>query len=431
MPQVPAGEGDAAARAVSEALQAVARHVGAAVGADAQDLSWEAWKERAEEAVYQGVNAMEADGALPSGVTRDILVRYALGEISGFGCLEDLLTAEDVREILVNDPVHVFVDRGNGLERAPAAFCDDVALHNVASRLVGEAGGALDGHHPVADVRREDGTRVRAITAPVSVRSTVLAISKPPQHFLGLDELATQGVLSNGMADFLEGCIKGRKNVVVAGGPGSGCTTMLGALAACVDPAERLIAVGEAAELRLPLDHVVPLEALPPDPEGHGGYGMGDVLRTALRLRPDRIVVGEVTEDSALAVLRAMAGACAGGVVAGVSGDDPRDAVSRLEMLCFMGGRDLPARVIREYIASAVDVIVVVGDLGAGERRVTHVTCVNGIDVDLLALEDVFVYHPEGGEGGAGRFAPTGFVPRFFEDLLRRGIVANRDIFRE
>ena len=431
-PALPLGEAEAASIGLSNALRGVAAHVAGALPQHGE-LSWEAWRERAEEAVYQGVDAMEADGKLPRGVAREALVRCALAEIGGYGCLEALLAEDAVQEILVNGPTHVYVDRGRGMERSPAAFGDEVVLANVAARLVGEAGGALDATYPVADVRAKDGVRIRAVAPPVAVSGTVLALRKPPRHFPSLDELAAQGVLSSGMADFLEGCVRGRKNILVAGGRGGGGTAVLAALASCAGPGERVITIEESAELRLPLDHVVALQARPPGPDGRPGHSVGDLLGTALRLRPDRVVVGDVTEDSALGVLRAMTGACAGGVLAWIGGDDPRDAVSRLEMLCFMAGRDLPARVIREYIAGAVDVIVVVGDQADGTRLVKHVTCVNGIDVDLLALEDVFVHQPDqaGAGEGAGRFVPTGFVPRFFEDLLRRGIVANRDIFRE
>ena len=351
-----------------------------------------------------------------------------MSEAIGLGALDALLEDDSVLEVMINDPVSIYVDRGSGPERVPSAFSDDRAVYNAAHRLAAEAGASLDAANPVVDVRRADGSRVRAVLPPVSVRGTIVSVKKPPRQFFGLDDLVAQGMLSANVADFLEGCVRGRKNIVVAGGPGSGRTTFIGALAGACPAADRIVTVEEAAELRIPHGHVVPLESRPPDAEGRGTVGVGDLIGVALRMRPDRLVVGDVGPDSALEAVRAMSGACAGGVIAGVAAEDPREAASRVETLCLMAGRDLPSRAIREYFANSTDIIVVVQSMGEGERRVTHVTCVNGIDVDLVALEDVFAYeHAEGG----GRFAPTGFVPKFWDDLKRRGVVQGRDVFKE
>jgi pilus assembly protein CpaF len=416
-------------RGLSAALRDVAARLADAMPNN-QELSWEAWSERAEQTVDSVLDEFEADGGIPQGVTRDVLQALAVAEAIGLGALDALLADETVLEVLVNDPVSIFVDRGEGLEQAPVAFSDDRAVYNAAHRLVSEVGALLDASNPVADIRRTDGSRVRVVLPPVSVRGTIVSIKKAPQRFFGLDDLVAQGVLSANVADFLEGCVRGGRNIVVAGGPSSGRSTLIAALAGASEPSDRIVTVEEAAELRIAHDHVVPLESRPADPEGRGAVSVGELVSIALRMRPDRLVVGDLGPDSALDTVRAMSGACPGGVIAGVGGDDPRDAASRVETLCLMSGRDLPSRAIREYFASSADVIVVVQTPGGGERRVTHVTCVNGIDVDLVALEDVFVYE-RGDSDDDGRFTATGFVPKFWEDLKRRGVVQGRDVFKD
>ena len=218
--------------ALANVLRAVALRVADVLPPHAaQEMSWEAFREQAEDVVFRAVDGVESDGGLAPGVSRDLVIRCAMGEAVGYGCLDEILADDTVTDILVNDPIHIYVDRGQGLERAPVAFSDDLAIYNVACRLVAEAGVTLDGSHPMVDVRRPDGMRVRALIPPVSVRGTVVAIKKPPRHFFGLDDLVAQGVLSGSMADFLEACVSGGKSIIVAGGPGSGRTTFIGALA--------------------------------------------------------------------------------------------------------------------------------------------------------------------------------------------------------
>ena len=397
-------------------------------------LSWEGYRERVENLLCDLAAELDDQGGIPFELEREALVQDALNEAVGYGPIEELLLDESVREILVNDPLHIYANRGVELEREPRVFSGEVALYTVIQRLLRETGVRLSMANPTVDVRRGDGLRVTAVIAPIARNGPVLTLSRSQLVPLALDDLIANETMSPQMAEFLEACIRARKNILVVGGAGAGKTTLLNGLAAGIANEDRIVTIEDRGELMLPQENVVTLE---PRPSSHGepGIDTGELVKIALRLRPDRVVLSDLTSEDALELLRATNAGCEG-VLASMYALDAQSALDRLEAMCLMSACELPVRTVRELVANGIDLLVILTRYASGERKVTNILEVAGLDVDLVNLQEVFYFEaggtnrPNRHEAVQGRFRATGFVPRFYEDLRNRGLAPARDLFR-
>jgi len=400
-------------------------------GLEAEGLSWEAFRERTERAAIELLGEVESRTRLPANLRRDEIIQDAVDEATALGPLEELLQDETVREVMVNDPLHIYVSHGGELERQRKVFSDEAGLLAVIQRLLLDTGATLDATSPGVDVRRKDGIRVTALLPPLAVRGPVLTLRRSQLEPLAMDDLVANETVSPAMVELLEACVRGGKNILVAGGSGSGKTTLLNCLGAEIDGSERIVTIEDTCELVLPQENVVSLAVQPAAP-GQPGLGHGDLINLALRLHPDRLIVGDLTGEDALELLRAMNSGC-GGVLSSVHASDAQGALERLETMCLMSGREMPVRTLRELIATGVDLLVVLTRFPGGERRMTSILEVAGLDVDLVNLEEIFRFEVEGTDrDGAvlGHFRATGFMPRLYDDLQRRGLAPSPDIFR-
>jgi septum site-determining protein MinD len=362
---------------------------------------------------------------------RKRLVKEILDEALGLGPLEDLLRDPDVSEIMVNGIDHVFVERKGKLTLTEHKFLTEDQLRAVIERIVNPLGRRIDEKSPMVDARLEDGSRVNAIIPPLAIDGPSVTIRKFAKTPLKVPDLIRFGSFTTQMAQFFEAAVLARQNIVISGGTGSGKTTLLNVLSSFVPGDERIVTIEDSAELQLPQEHVVRLESRPPNIEGEGAVTIRDLVRNALRMRPDRIVVGECRAGEALDMLQAMNTGHDGSLTT-VHANTPRDALSRLETLCLMAGLDLPARAIREQIASAIDLVFQQSRLSDGSRRVTHISEITGREGEVFTLADIFLFKQTGitPEGKVqGQFAPTGVIPKFIEGLSRRGIKVPREIF--
>lgn len=388
---------------------------------------------RTRASVEEIVESMHASGELPSSVEPRQLIDSVLDEALGLGPLEDLLQDESVTEILVNGPRKIYVERGGRIEATDRSFSSDQAVLGVIERIVAPLGRRIDESSPMVDARLKDGSRVNAIIPPLALNGPTITVRKFTREPLLIDDLVAYGGLTAAMAEFLETCVKARKNIVISGGTGSGKTTMLNVLSSFIPSHERILTIEDAAELKLEQEHVVSLESRPANIEGRGAITIRDLVRNALRMRPDRIVVGECRGGEALDMLQAMNTGHEGSLTT-VHANSPRDALSRLETMVLMSGMELPVRAIRDQIASAVDVIVQTSRAADGSRRVTHISEVTGMELDVITMQDIFVFEQRGfdAEGRVlGSFRSTGFIPRFYEELKAMGIAADLGIFQE
>jgi pilus assembly protein CpaF len=383
--------------------------------------------------VQQAVEGIVADlEALPAGIDRATLVRDTLDEAIGLGPLEPLMADVEVTEIMVNGAVDVFVERRGRLERVDAAFSDDVAIRNVIDRIVAPLGRRIDEASPLVDARLPDGSRVNAIIPPVALKGPTLTIRRFNRAVLSPQSLVALGSASAAMMAFLHVCVEERRSIVVSGGTGSGKTTLLNVLSNLIPEAERLVTIEDAAELKLRHEHLVSLESRPPNAEGRGAVTIRDLVRNALRMRPDRIIVGECRGAEALDMLQAMNTGHEGSLTT-LHANTPRDALSRLEVMTLMAGVDLPVAAIREQIASAVDLIVHQSRFRDGTRRITSVTEVTGIESGRVQTQELFrfVQSSSGADAIRGTHAACGAVPAFYEELAARGVALDFGIFRD
>lgn len=363
---------------------------------------------------------------------RQRLIRDVEDDVLGHGPLQRLLDDPDITEIMVNGPEMIYVEQGGKLVRSSARFTSEDHLRRMIERIVSRVGRRIDESSPLVDARLADGSRVNAIIPPLSFNGSSLTIRKFAKDPYEVDDLIRFGTLSSEMADLLRACVEARLNIIVSGGTGTGKTTLLNVLSAFIPEGERIVTIEDALELQLQQDHVVQLESRPANIEGRGEVGIRDLVRNSLRMRPDRIVVGEVRGGESLDMLQAM-NTGHDGSLSTVHANSPRDAVARLETLVLMAGMDLPLRAIREQIASAVDVIVQLSRLRDGTRRVTSVTEVQGMDGQTVALEDAFRFDYAAGVDAAGRFLgqpiPTGVRPQFTDRFTELGIRLSPEIF--
>jgi pilus assembly protein CpaF len=361
---------------------------------------------------------------------REEIVEHIVWEIIGLGPLEPLTRDPTITDILVNNAHNIFVERKGRLTRIDAQFRNDAHLMAVIDRIVSRVGRRVDESSPMVDARLPDGSRVNAIIPPLALDGPVLSIRRFGAG-ISVKQLVDNGSITPDMLQLLSGCVKARLNVLISGGTGSGKTTLLNALSSFIPSDERLITIEDAAELRLQQEHVVRLETRPPNSEGRGEVVARDLVKNALRMRPDRIIVGEVRAAEALDMLQAMNTGHEGSLST-IHSNSPRDALSRLETMILMAGTNLPNRAMREQIASALDVVIQVQRLSDGGRRVTSVTEVVGMEGDMVTTQEIFRFRrrgvtPEGKIVGA--FEPTGVRPLFAERLKIAGIEMPRGLF--
>jgi pilus assembly protein CpaF len=346
-------------------------------------------------------------------------------EILGYGPLEPYLRDPEVSEIMVNGHDQVYVERIGRLYPAAASFADESHLRRTIDKIVARVGRRVDEASPMVDARLSDGSRVNAVVPPLAMDGSVLTIRKFAADPFLVSDLIGFGTLTAPTAEFLRACVRGRLNILISGGTGSGKTTTLNVLSSFVPDDERIITIEDAAELQLRQDHVIRLESRPPNLEGRGAITIRDLVRNSLRMRPDRIIVGEVRDAAALDMLQAMNTGHDGSITT-VHANTPRDALARLETMVLMGGVELPQRAIREQMASAINLIVQQARLKDGTRRITHITEVAGMEGEIITLQDVYLFDFRAGvdEQGAyrGELRSTGLRPRVVESLADRGV---------
>ena len=394
--------------------------------------SEELWN-KTEATIRAIVTKMDSTGELDAHTDREELVIDVLNEALGLGPLEIYLADDSISEIMVNSPTQVYVERDGRILRVDKAFSSAAAVLGVIERIVAPLGRHIDESSPLVDARLADGSRVNAIIPPLALKGPCITIRKFKRDLLTANHLIDFGTLTDQMAEFLDTCVKVRRNIVISGGTGSGKTTLLNILGSYIPEKERIVTIEDAAELQLPQDHVVSLEARPSNIEGKGQITIRDLVRNSLRMRPDRIVIGECRGGEALDMLQAMNTGHDGSLTT-LHANTPRDALSRLETMVLMSGMDLPIKAIREQIASAVNLIIQQTRFADGSRRVMAISEVSGMEMDVITMQDIFTFKQEGfdSEGKVvGKFIATGFVPKFYDDLQRRGIPVNMDIFRE
>src|SRR6476646_8997127 len=363
------------------------------------------------------------------------IIREITDDILGYGPLENFLRDDSVTEVMVNAYDQIYVERLGKLERTQASFADNSHVMRIIDKIVSQVGRRVDEASPMVDARLPDGSRVNAIIPPLELRGPTLTIRKFARDPYTVNDLITFGTLTARSAQFIAACVKGKLNILISGGTGTGKTTTLNAMSAFIPGSERIVTIEDAAELQLQQDHVVTLESRPANIEGSGEIKIRELVRNALRMRPDRIIVGEVRGAETLDMLQAMNTGHEGSLTT-IHANSPRDALSRLETLVMTGGVELPHRAIREQIASAFDLLVQIQRLVDGSRRITHVTEVLGMEADVVTMQDIFVASPpteEEGYGGAHRLLSplraTGLKPHFLEKLAANNVVLPPSFF--
>ena len=371
-------------------------------------------------------------GQLPQTVDSAKLLKIVLDETVGLGALEELLADKDVTEVMVNCHDDIYVERAGRLEKTEITFSSPDAVMSTIERIVSPLGRRIDESSPMVDARLQDGSRVNAIIPPLALRGPCITIRKFPEHKLVDSDLIRFGSVNEAMVAFVRMAVEQRLNIVVSGGTGSGKTTLLNILSNYIPLDERVITVEDAAELKLVQPHVISLEARPANMEGKGQVTIRELVKNCLRMRPDRIVVGECRGGEALDMLQAMNTGHDGSLTTGHA-NTPRDMLRRLEVMVLMAGMDLPVMAIREQVASAVDVIIQQNRFSDGSRRITSITEVTGMSGDTVQLSEIFRYQQKGFDADGkiiGEFKATGLVPKFYEDLRDRGVEIDMEIFK-
>jgi len=377
--------------------------------------------------------AVDQEQGLPlTSADRRALLNEIASDVLGYGPIDPLLNDPEVTEVMANGPYDIYFEKSGRILRSDVKFVDEVHLRRIIDKIVGQIGRRVDEATPMVDARLPDGSRVNAIIAPLAIGGPFLTIRKFAVDPFQEADLISFGTFTQRVADFLRACVRGRLNLLISGGTGSGKTTTLNVVSAYIPGDERIITVEDAAELQLHQEHVLTLEARPANIEGVGSVTIRDLVKNTLRMRPDRIVVGEVRDAAALDMLQAMNTGHDGSLTT-IHSNSPRDTLSRIETMVMMAGYDLPVRAIREQVSSAVDLIVHVSRLKDGTRRVTHVTEVEGMEGDIITLQDLFLFDYGMGvdDDGIykGRLKATGIRPSFSEELENQGIRLPSDLF--
>lgn len=362
---------------------------------------------------------------------RQQITTDVLNEALGLGCLEALLSDETISEIMVNGRDKIYIERSGRVVLSGQTFTSNLQLRNVIERIVSTVGRQINENQPYADARLKDGSRVNAVIEPVAIDGPSLTIRKFRKTAMAPNNYVEWGSISQSMLDFMRICVENRLNIVVSGGTGSGKTTLLNTLSGFIPASERIVTVEDAAELQLKQDHVVRLETRPKNMEGAGEITIRDLVRNALRMRPERIIVGECRGGEALDMLQAMTTGHDGSMTT-THANNPKEAIRRIETLCMMAGEKIPAEALREQICSAVDVIVQIQRLSDGSRKVTHITEVVGLQSDVPVLNDIFLFREDSRDKNnkiIGQFVPKGNIPTFLEEFERRGLKVPRSLF--
>ncbi len=356
---------------------------------------------------------------------RQMLIRDVSNDVMGYGPIAEFLDDDTVTEIMVNSLQTIYVEREGQLHRTHARFLSEDHLRRIIERIVAQVGRRIDESAPMVDARLPDGSRVNAIIPPLAVDGPVLTIRKFARDAFQVDDLISFGTITAEVAELLRACVIGRLNILVSGGTGTGKTTLLNVLSSYVPNGQRIVTIEDAVELQLHQDHIVRLESRPSNIEGKGEVSIRDLVRNSLRMRPDRIIVGEVRSGETLDMLQAMNTGHEGSLST-VHANTPRDAITRMETMVLMAGMDLPIRAVREQIAAAIDLIVHLNRMRDGTRRVTKITEVQGMQGDVVTLQDIFTFDYEAGVDQHGRFLgrlrPTGLRPGFGERLAQSGV---------
>ena len=384
--------------------------------------------------VHEQLHAALAQERAPlSAADKAQLIQDVSDDILGYGPIDRLLKDEEVSEVMVNGPDSVYVERAGRIEHTNASFVDETHLRRIIDKIVSQVGRRIDEATPMVDARLPDGSRVNAVIHPLAVGGPFLTIRKFSKDPYQIDDLIRFGTLNAHAARFLQACVVGRLNVIVSGGTGTGKTTTLNVLSSFIPTDERIVTVEDAKELQLHQDHVLAMEARPPNIEGKGQVTIRDLVRNCLRMRPDRVVVGECRGGEALDMLQAMNTGHDGSITT-IHSNSPRDTLARIETMTLMAGFDLPVRAIREQMASALDLVVHLTRLRDGTRRITHITEVQGMEGDVITLQDVFLFDFGMGIDEHGKFQghlkATGVRPKFAEKLADLGIRLGPEVFQ-
>ena len=397
-----------------------------------QGVDREGLEENARAKIRAIIDEVVANGRLPEGIDPVRLEDDVFNEAMRLGPLEDLLADDSISEIMVNGPESVYVERDGKLQLSDCQFSDDASVLAVIERIIAPLGRRCDESQPYVDARLPDGSRVNAIIAPLALSGPTITIRKFSRKALSPEDFIRFGTWTHDAAEFMRLCVFLRKNIIVAGGTGSGKTTLLNLLSGYIPHSERIVTVEDAAELRLQQPHVVRLEARPPNIEGKGAVPIRDLVKNCLRMRPDRIIVGECRGGEALDMLQAMNTGHDGSLTT-VHANSPRDVISRLETMVLMSGMELPSRAIREQIASAVDVIIHESRLSDGSRKVTAITEVTGLEGSQIVMQDIFAFRQTGVDAHGkvlGEMRPTGAIPTWIDQLKSRGIHLDMKMFQ-
>jgi len=364
------------------------------------------------------------EGVPLSATDRERLLMEILHETLGLGPLEPLLHDMDISDILVNGPGSVYIEKFGKLQKTNTVFRNDAHLMQIIDRIISKVGRRIDEASPYVDARLPDGSRVNAIIPPIALDGPAISIRRFGKEYLKMSELLSLGSLSPQAAEVLQGAVKSRTNIIISGGTGSGKTTLLNVLSESIPSRERVVTIEDSAELHLKQDHVVRLETRPPNIEGKGEVTQRNLVKNALRMRPDRIIVGEVRGGEALDMLQAM-NTGHDGSISTVHSNSPRDALSRMETMVMMAGMDLPQRAIREQIASAISIVIQLARLSDGARKVIGITEIVGMEGDIIAMQEIFHFRISGvDEDGKvlGEFKANGIWPKFAERLEKAGV---------
>jgi pilus assembly protein CpaF len=430
--QGPAGSGSRRDPVIDELRQKIHHHLIDELGPILYDkrLSEDDLRRRVHEQLHA---ALAQERAPLSAADKAQLIQDVSDDILGYGPIDRLLNDEDLTEVMVNGPHSVYIERSGKLEKTDATFVDEQHLRRIIDKIVGQVGRRIDEATPLCDARLPDGSRVNAVIHPLAIGGPFLTIRKFSVDPYQIDDLIRFGTLNAASARFLQALVVGQLNIIVSGGTGTGKTTTLNVLSSFIPNDQRIVTVEDAKELQLNQDHVLAMESRPPNIEGKGLISIRDLVRNALRMRPDRIVVGECRGGEALDMLQAMNTGHDGSLTT-IHANSPRDTLARLETLVLMAGYDLPVRAIREQMASAIDCIVQLTRLRDGTRRVTHVTEVQGMEGDVIILQDVFLFDYGMGVDDQGRFLghlkATGVRPKFAEKLADLGIRLGAEVFQ-
>ena len=355
-------------------------------------------------------------------------------DIVGYGPIEELVESEKFSEIMINGPDHVYVEQGGKLVLTDKKFRDEEHLMNIIDRIVSQVGRHVDESSPMCDARLPDGSRVNVIIPPLSLVGPVVTIRKFGKKPISAQQLIKFGSLNQNMLHFLEACVKGKLNIIVSGGTGSGKTTLLNVLSSFINDDERIVTIEDAAEVQLKQEHVITLEARPANLEGKGAITIRNLVKNALRMRPDRIIIGEVRSEETLDMLQAMNTGHDGSLTT-IHANSPRDSIARVETMVMMSGMELPLKAIRDQVASAIDLIIQQSRLRDGTRKVTSISEVVGMEGDIVSMQEIFRYETEGHVDASGkfigRFKATGVRPYCLEKIRGNGVNVNNDWFTD